>query len=400
MYPVPEVEGGAAYSTGGITKLYALSGIDGLWPKHAPLASLQCYLCVYRGIRLQRRRAGEHRKSMAQYSVLDLCSVREGSDAAESFRNSLDLARHAERWGYTRFWLAEHHNMDGIASSATSVLVGYIAGGTDTIRVGSGGVMLPNHAALIVAEHYGTLATLYPGRIDLGVGRAPGSDRVTANALGRSLDREEDFPQQVRELLGYLGPERPGQTVRAIPGQGTNVPVWLLGSSTYSAQLAAAMGLPFAFAAHFAPQDMVEALLLYRRSFQPSKFLAEPWSAVGIPLVAADTDEKARRIATSLYLRFLRMIRGQRLVTPPPVDSMDGLWTPQERAAVEMRLGAAIVGAPETVEAKLARLLRDVEVDEVIFVSDLFFHPDRLRSYEIAMEAMKRVGEVRAPHAF
>jgi len=260
--------------------------------------------------------------------------------------------------------------------------------------------MLPNHAPLIVAEHYGTLATLYPGRIDLGIGRAPGTDRVTADALRRSLDREEDFPRQVRELLGYLGPEQPGQTVRAIPGQGTNVPVWLLGSSTYSARLAAALGLPFAFAAHFAPQDMVEALLLYRRSFQPSKYLGEPWSVVGIPLVAADTDEEARRLATSLHQRFLRLIRGQRLLTPPPVDSMDGLWTPQERAAVEMRLGAAIVGGPETVAAKIAPLLQEVEVDEVIFVSDLFLHADRLRSYEIAMEAMKRVGEIRAPQAF
>ena len=193
------------------------------------------------------------------------------------------------------------------------MLIGHVAGGTETIRVGSGGVMLPNHAPLIVAEHYGTLATLYPGRIDLGVGRAPGSDRATAHAMRRSLDREEDFPQQVRELLGYLGPEQPGQTVRAVPGQGTNVPVWLLGSSTYSAQLAAAMGLPFAFAAHFAPQDMVEALLLYRRYFQPSQYLSEPYSAVGVPLVAADTDEEARRLATSPYQRFLRLIRGQRL---------------------------------------------------------------------------------------
>ena len=333
---------------------------------------------------------------MTRYSILDLCSVKEGGNAGESFRNTLDLARHAERWGYTRFWLAEHHNMEGIASSATSVLIGHVAGGTETIRVGSGGVMLPNHAPLIVAEHYGTLATLYPGRIDLGVGRAPGSDQGTARALRRSQDREEDFPDQVRELLGYLGPEQLGQKVRAVPGQGTNVPVWLLGSSTYSAQLAAAMGLPFAFAAHFAPQDMVQALVLYRRYFQPSQHLNEPYSAVGVPLVAADTDEEARRLATSPYQRFLRLIRGERLLTPPPVDSMDGLWTPQERAAVEMRLGAAVVGGPDTVAAKIAALLREVEVNEVIFVSDLFRHSDRLESYEIAMQAMS-VGEVHAP---
>ena len=323
--------------------------------------------------------------------MLDLCSVKEGGNAAESFRNALDLARHAEKWGYTRFWLAEHHNMEGIASSATSVLIGHVAGGTATIRVGSGGVLLPNHAPLIVAEHYGTLATLYPGRIDLGVGRAPGSDGATAHAMRRSLKGEEDFPQQVRELLGYLGPERPGQTVRAVPGQGTNVPVWLLGSSTYSAQVAAAMGLPFAFAAHFAPQDMVAALRLYRQYFQPSPYLSEPYSAVGVPLVAADTDEEAQRLATSPYQRFLRLIRGQRLLTPPPVDSMDGLWTPQERALVEMRLGAAVIGGPETLVAKLAALLKEVEVDEVIFVSDLYGHADRLRSYEIAMEAIRSV---------
>ena len=333
----------------------------------------------------------EHPRGVTRYSMLDLCSVKEGGNAAESFRNALDLARHAERWGYTRFWLAEHHNMEGIASAATSVLIGHVAGGTERIRVGSGGVMLPNHAPLIVAEHYGTLATLYPGRIDLGVGRAPGSDGATAHAIRRSLNREEDFPLQVRELLGYLGPEQPGQKVRAVPGQGTNVPVWLLGSSTYSAQLAAAMGLPFAFAAHFAPQDMVEALRLYRRYFQPSQYLSEPYSAVGVPLVAADTDEEARRLATSPYQRFLRLIRGQRLLTPPPVDSMDGLWTSQERALVEMRLGAAIVGGPETLVTKIAALLKEVEVDEVIFVSDLYRHADRLRSYEIAMEAIRSV---------
>jgi len=338
---------------------------------------------------LQLFGAAEHPRSVARYSILDLCSVKEGGNAAESFRNALDLARHAERWGYTRFWLAEHHNMEGIASSATSVLIGHIAGGTETIRVGSGGVMLPNHAPLIVAEHYGTLATLYPGRIDLGIGRAPGSDRATAHAMRRSLDRDEDFPAQLRELLGYLGPARPGQKVRAIPGEGTNVPVWLLGSSTYSAQLAASTGLPFAFAAHFAPQEMVEALSLYRHYFQPSECLMAPCSAVAVPLMAANTDLEAQRLATSVYQRVLRLLRGERMLTPPPVDNIDELWTPQERAAVEMRLGAAIVGGPEIVTAKIAALLNEVKVDEVIFVSDLFRHTDRLRSYEIAMEAMK-----------
>jgi luciferase family oxidoreductase group 1 len=334
--------------------------------------------------------AGGHPILVVRYSILELCSVKEGSNAAESFRNMLDLAQHAERWGYTRFWLAEHHNMEGIASSATSVLIGHVASGTQTIRVGSGGVMLPNHPPLIIAEHYGTLETLYPGRIDLGIGRAPGSDRLAAHAMRRQLDREEDFPQQVRDLLAYLGPEQPGQKVRAVPGQGTNVPVWLLGSSTYSAQLAAAMGLPFAFAAHFAPQDMREALMLYRKYFQPSEYLAQPCSALGIPLVAADTDEEAQYLVTSLYQRFLRLIRGQRLLTPPPVDSMEGLWTPPERAAVEMRLGAAVVGSPETVAARISSLLREVEVDELIFVTDLFSHTARLRSYEIASVVMIR----------
>jgi luciferase family oxidoreductase group 1 len=329
---------------------------------------------------------------MASYSILELCSVKEGGNAAESFRNALDLAQHAEQWGFTRFWLAEHHNMEGIASSATSVLVGHIAGHTESIRVGSGGVMLPNHAPLIVAEHYGTLATLYPGRIDLGIGRAPGSDRAAAHAMRRSLDHDEDFPLQVRELLRYLGPEQAGQAVRAVPGQGTNVPVWLLGSSTYSAQLAAAMGLPFAFAAHFAPQDMTDAMRLYRSEFRPSQYLAKPWSAVGVPLVAAETDQEAERLATSSYQRFLRLIRGQRLLTPPPVDNMDGLWTPQERAAVEMRLNAAIIGGPATVAAKLAALIRQVQADEVILVSDLFRHADRLRSYEIGMDAARSLG--------
>ena len=334
---------------------------------------------------------------MTRYSILDLCSVKEGGDAAESFRNTLDLARHAERWGYTRFWLAEHHNMEGIASSATSVLIGYVAAGTETIRVGSGGVMLPNHAPLIVAEHYGTLATLYPGRIDLGVGRGAGErPRHRVRDAAAAGSRGGFSAAGARTPKATPRPEGPGQTVRAVPGQGTNVLVWLLGSSTYSAQLAAAMGLPFAFAAHFAPQDMVEALVLYRRYFQPSQYLSEPYSAVGVPLVAAETDEEARRLATSPYQRFLRLIRGQRLLTPPPVESMEGLWTPAERAAVEMRLGAAVVGGPETVVAKIAVLLREIEVDEVILVSDLFRHGDRLLSYEIAMEAMRSVGELRA----
>ena len=323
------------------------------------------------------------------FSVLDLALVKTGGTVADAFRNTLDLARHAERWGYRRFWLAEHHNMPGIASAATSVLIGYVASGTQTIRVGAGGIMLSNHATIMIAEQFGTLETLYPGRIDLGVGRAPGSDGLTARALRRGLNgTEEDFPKQVRELLAYLAPADPGQALRAVPGEGTNVPVWLLGSSTYSAQLAAVMGLPFAFAAHFAPQQMMQALHLYRHHFQPSLFLAKPYAMVAIPLIAADTDAEARHLATSPVLRFLKLIRGEQIFMPPPVDTMDGLWSPQEREMVESRMSAAIVGGAVTIRQKLVDFLRETEVDEVMFASDVFRQSDRLRSYEIASEVM------------
>jgi luciferase family oxidoreductase group 1 len=294
-----------------------------------------------------------------------------------------------EQWGYTRFWLAEHHNMAGIASAATSVLIGHVAGGTSRIRVGSGGIMLPNHSSLIIAEQFGTLETLYPGRVDLGVGRAPGGDAATARAIRPLMVSEDDFPRQVHELLAYLGPESPGNRVRAIPGQGTNVPVWLLGSSTYSAQLAAVLGLRFAFASHFAPEMMHDALHLYRENFRPSTSLAEPYAMVGIPLVAAETDEDARRLATTPYQRFLQLIRHQPIYALPPVESMDGLWSAYERAAVESKFAAAIVGGPETVRRKLTDLLRTTHADEVIFTSDLYHFSDRLRSFEIAAELMR-----------
>jgi luciferase family oxidoreductase group 1 len=328
---------------------------------------------------------------MARFSILDLAPVRVGGTIAEAFRNTLDLARHAEAWGFTRFWLAEHHNMPGIASAATSVLIGHVAGGTTTIRVGSGGVMLPNHAALVIAEHYGTLETLYPGRIDLGVGRAPGSDGVAANALGYKTE-EEDFPRQVGELLAYVAPPRPGQQLIAYPGAGTNVPIWLLGSTTYSAQLAAHLGLPFAFASHFAPALLTEAIDAYREQFEPSKYLERPYVMAGVPLVAAESDAEAARLSTSATQRHLQLIRGRPILIPPPVDTMDGLWTDSEKFLVESRLGVAVVGGPETVRRKLERFLANTGADELIFVSDLYEHSLRLRSFEIAASTMKTIG--------
>jgi luciferase family oxidoreductase group 1 len=326
----------------------------------------------------------------ARFSVLDLAPVREGSTAVEALHNTLELAQHAEHWGFTRFWLAEHHNMPGIASAATSVLIGYVAGRTSTIRVGSGGVMLPNHAPLVIAEHFGTLETLYPGRIDLGVGRAPGSDEVAARALHYNA-AEVDFPAQVSELLAYLVPARPGQRLVAFPGAGTNVPVWLLGSSTYSAQLAAAMGLPFAFASHFAPALLMQAIEDYRQRFKPSQYLERPYVAIGVPIVAAETDAEANWLATSVLQRHLKLIRREPLFVPPPVASMDGRWTDAERFVVESRLGLAVVGGPDTVQRKLGRLLEETRADELIFTSDLYEHALRLGSFEIAAAVMKKL---------
>jgi luciferase family oxidoreductase group 1 len=335
-------------------------------------------------------------KKRARYSVLDLAPVRHDGTVADAFQGTVDLAQHAEMWGYTRFWLAEHHNMAGIGSAATVVLIGHVAGKTSTIRVGSGGIMLPNHSALVVAEQFGTLETLYPGRIDLGVGRAPGTDPLTARALRRGFNNgEDDFPQQVQQLLAYLGPASPDRRVRAIPGEGTNVPVWLLGSSTFSAQLAALLGLRFAFASHFAPEQLHDALYLYRSQFQPSEWLDRPYAMVGVPLVAADTDEEAQRLATTPYQRFLALLRGQPIYLVPSVDSMDGRWSPPERAHVEAKMRIAVIGGPKTVEQKLAALLETTQADEVIFTSDLYHPSDRLRSYEIAAEVLK--GSVAGP---
>ncbi|CAD5202971.1 LLM class flavin-dependent oxidoreductase [Pseudomonas sp. FEN] len=330
------------------------------------------------------------RLSDTRFSTLDLVPVRQDGSPAQSLRNSLDLARHVEKFGYHRFWVAEHHNMDGIASSATSVLLGYLAGGTSTIRVGSGGVMLPNHAPLVIAEQFGTLESLYPGRIDLGLGRAPGSDQMTARALRRErLGSADDFPEDVTELMGYLGPRTPEQRVIAMPGTGTQVPIWLLGSSLFSAQLAGERGLPYAFASHFAPRYMHEAIRVYRNHFKPSAVLDKPYVMLGVPLVAADTDEQADYLATSVYQRILALIRGQSLVQRPPVQSMDGLWLPHEKEAVASFLGLAMVGSPAKIRAKLEVLIEQTQADELIFTCDLYEHADRLHSFELLAQVMK-----------
>ncbi|HET7867369.1 MAG TPA: LLM class flavin-dependent oxidoreductase [Burkholderiaceae bacterium] len=322
---------------------------------------------------------------MIPLSVLDLAPIVEGSDAAQALRHTRELARHAEALGYDRFWLAEHHNMDGVASAATAVLIGHVAAATEHIRVGAGGVMLPNHAPLIIAEQFGTLATLFPGRIDLGLGRAPGTDRATTQALRRHLasNQEEDYGRDVVELMRYFEPAEPGQAVRAIPGAGTQVPVWLLGSSLYSAQLAAYLGLPFAFASHFAPDLLVQALEIYRAQFRPSLALGKPHAMVGVNVIAADSDEQAAVLATSLQQRFLGMQRGQRGPLPRPVPSMDGLWNAQERAGVERMLAASAVGAPHTVAQQLAGLIEQTQADELIVATAVHAHGARLRSYEL-----------------
>jgi len=308
--------------------------------------------------------------------------MRAGESAGSAVARSVDLAQHAERLGYKRYWLAEHHSIAGLACSATPVLIGHVAAATKTIRVGSGGVMLPNHAPLVVAEQFGTLDSLYPGRIDLGLGRAPGGDFQTMRALRRDLNQSgEDFPALLDELRTYLGPEKPGQAVKAIPGQGSNVPITLLGSSGFSAQLAAMLGLPFAFAAHFAPEYLRAAAKLYRDRFRPSETLRNPYLIVGVQVIAADTDATGQRLFTTPQQRFLRLIRNQPVELLPPVDSMEPLWQDWERAAVEDKLGAAIVGSNETVKAGLEKLVSETGADEVIVVTDTYEHAARLDSY-------------------
>jgi luciferase family oxidoreductase group 1 len=325
-------------------------------------------------------------------SVLDLVGMRTAESASSAIGRSVDLAQHVEQWGYKRYWLAEHHSISGLACSATSVLIGQVAGATKTIRVGSGGIMLPNHAPLVVAEQFGTLEALYPGRIDLGLGRAPGGDALTMRALRRDLHQTgEDFPALLQELQTYLGPEKPGQAVKAIPGQGSNVPITLLGSSGFSAQLAGTLGLPFAFAAHFAPEYLYAAAHLYREHFRPGTVLEKPYLMVGVQVIAAETDARARRLFTTPQQRFLRLIRNQPVELLPPVDSMAPLWQDWEQTAVESRLGAAIVGSKATVKAGLEKLAGDTGADELIVVTDTYEASDRLESYQRVAELARTI---------
>ncbi len=317
------------------------------------------------------------------FSVLDLAPVPQGVGVGQALHNSLDLARHAEGLGYHRYWLAEHHNMPGIASAATAVVIGHVAGGTKTIRVGSGGVMLPNHAPLMVAEAFGTLAALYPGRIDLGLGRAPGTDQPTMRALRRYMGAVDSFAQDVVELQAWFKPAVPGQLVRAVPGEGQEVPLWLLGSSTYSAQLAAALGLPFAFAAHFAPDQLIEAIAIYRRTFKPSEALAQPYVMICIGVCAADTDEEARRLSTSSQQQFLALRRGQPGLLPAPVDDIRAIASEAELAGLDHTFRYSAIGSPETVRAKVQQVLDATGADELMAASQIHDHAARRHSYEI-----------------
>ncbi|NEW07404.1 LLM class flavin-dependent oxidoreductase [Paenibacillus sp. SYP-B3998] len=331
---------------------------------------------------------------MIPVSILDLAPVVEGGTPRDSFHRSLDLAQHAEKWGYHRYWLAEHHNMPGISSSATSLIIGYVAGGTTKIRVGSGGIMLPNHAPLVIAEQFGTLESLYPGRIDLGLGRAPGSDQPAARALRRGLTSDgHDFPELLSELRGYLNPSLGTAipNVRAVPGEGLDIPIWLLGSSGFSAQLAGQLGLPFAFASHFAPDYLLPALELYRSNFRPSEALAKPHAMVGINIIAADTDEQARWLATSQQQQFLNIVRGRPGMLKPPVDDMEALWSEQEKAYVQKSLSFSIVGSKETIRAKLRTLQQQTAADEWIIAGQIYDHAARLKSYEIVAELVNEI---------
>jgi luciferase family oxidoreductase group 1 len=329
---------------------------------------------------------------MIPFSVLDLAPVPQGATPGDALRNARDLARHAERLGYRRYWLAEHHNMVGIASAATSVAICYVAGGTSTIRVGSGGVMLPNHAPLIIAEQFGTLESLFPGRIDLGLGRAPGTDQRTSRALRRDPAAADSFPQDVLELQALLGPLQPGQAVQAVPGTGLEVPIWILGSSLFGAQLAAMLGLPYAFASHFAPDALMPALAAYRARFEPSRQLAAPHAMVGVNVIAAETDEEARRLFTSAQQSFTNLFRGTRGQLRPPIDNIESYWSPAEKAQASAMLACSFVGSRRTVRDGLARFIDHTGADELMVASAIFDHGARKRSYEILAEARAELG--------
>ena len=326
------------------------------------------------------------------YSILDLSPIPQGFTATDALNNSRDLAQHAEKWGFTRYWMAEHHNMTGNASSATAVALCYVAAGTSTIRIGSGGIMLPNHAPLVIAEQFGTLASLFPGRIELGLGRAPGTDQMTARALRRDLQSSSDqFPQDVQELQFYFDDVQPGQAVKAIPGAGLHVPIWILGSSTYGAQVAAHFGLPYAFASHFAPDALMQALHAYKTLFKPSSQQAKPHAGVGVNIVAADTDEEARYLFTTHQQHATRMRRNTRGMLPPPIDDIETFWTPYEKVSVSEQLSCSVVGSPETVRRGLQDLIEKTGADELIMAGQIFDHKARLRSFEIAAQAASEV---------
>jgi luciferase family oxidoreductase group 1 len=325
---------------------------------------------------------------MTELSVLDLAYIGEGFSPADALANALDLAQHAEAAGFRRFWLAEHHNLAGIASAATSVCIGHVAGGTKTIRVGAGGVMLPNHSPMVIAEQFGTLATLFPDRIDLGLGRAPGTDQHTLQALRRDPRSSEYFPQDVVELQALLGPPQENQVIHAIPGEDTNVPLWILGSSLYGAQLAAMLGLPYAFASHFAPQALNDAISIYRERFEPSAQLTKPYVMVGCNVIVADTEDEARKLFTTPQQQSIRMVRGSRGQLPPPVDDIESFWSPLEKKQVSSMLACSFHGSPSTIKEKLATLIEATGADELMVAAAIWDHQARVRSFELLAQAM------------
>lgn len=325
---------------------------------------------------------------MTVYSILELVRVTHDTDAGAALNNARDMAAHAERWGYKRVWVAEHHNMEGIASAATSIVIAHIAGGTQTIRVGAGGIMLPNHAPYIIAEQFGTLARLYPGRIDLGLGRAPGTDQPTVRAMRRAPDASDRFPQDVLELQAYFEPAQPNQRIIAVPAAGTRVPLWILGSSNFGAALGAELGLPYAFASHFAPDMLMPALDLYRTRFKPSEQLDKPYAVAGINVIAADTDAEARRLATTQQMSFADLFAGRRGLSKPPIDDIEAYWSPREKAQAMHMLKYSVVGSKDTVRQGLDDFIEQTGVDELMIVCDVYEHQARLRSLELIAEAM------------
>ncbi|MHA6690346.1 LLM class flavin-dependent oxidoreductase [Devosia sp. A449] len=324
---------------------------------------------------------------MTPLSILELVRVTEETDAKGALDNARDLAAHAEQWGYNRIWVAEHHNMPGIASAATSIVLAHIAAGSKTIRVGAGGIMLPNHAPYIIAEQFGTLERLFPGRIDLGLGRAPGTDQLTVRALRRDPQSAERFPQDVLELQAFLAPAGPGQRIEAVPAAGSNVPLWILGSSNFGAMLAAELGLPYAFASHFAPELLLPALEIYRSRFKPSEQLERPYAMVGVNIIAAETDAEARRLATTQQMSFASMLRGTRGLSQPPIEDIESYWSPAEKAQASRMLARSIIGSPQTVGAGIEALVKETAADELIVVSDVYDHAQRLQSLQLIAEA-------------